>query len=431
MGLKIIIVGGGLGGLAAAGYLRAEHDVTVLERTQLDLNANDYGLSIVSNAFNLLQKAGVRFENLDTVVMTHVWIRDHLNQEMQTINFDTRSKFGGAPSVLVKRAKLQGELLRFATSRDFPGEPAKILESAKVAHVDPEAGRVQLEDGRSFEGDLIVGADGINSVVRSFIPQEKGADNPVRTHDLLLFMTGVPVEVVRCIPSLSYLANPTEQAGLATIYTAEGPQSKKRMLIYNVSPTQIQVLGYTREQEFAARFDEAKTSIIKNIPASRVAREFAPDFDASLVGLFGHAPVDAWRIRDITPIDTWTRGRALLIGDAAHAVTPHAGQGCNITIEDAEALGFLLRGVGSSSSSATAAGVAAALKKFVALRRDRAHYVGRRSREQGNISSDDDRIRGPIGPEAFRKVIYGYQGAEQALQALEAVSLWPEESPAP
>lgn len=412
MALKIIIVGGGIGGLAAAAYLRPHHDVIVLERGQLDFTIDDYGLSIVSNAFNLLQKAGIKVENLDTVVMTHVWIRNHLNEEIQTINFDTRSRYSGAPSVLAKRFKLQRELLRLAIGEEFPGNPAKIVESAFVTQVDPDMGRVQLADSRSFQGDLIIGADGINSIVRSAVLQNHGGStlNPMQTHDLLLFMTSVPVEAIKSIPSLAYLANPTEQAGLATIYPSEGPQSKKRILIYNVSPSQLQVRGYTTEQEFANQFDKEKTSILKDIPARRVVQEFSQDFTETLVGLFQHERIDAWRVRDIKPIDRWTRGKVVLIGDAAHAVTPHAGQGCNITIEDSEALGYLLK------DATSAADVSVALDRFVGLRKDRAEYVGRRSREQGNIPSEDDKGKVPIDLEIFRKTIYGYQGAEQALK---------------
>lgn len=415
MPLKIIIVGGGVGGLAAASYLRAHHQVTVLERSQYNSNSDDYGLSVVANAFGLLQKAGVSLDNLDTVVMTHIWARNHKNEEIRTIHFDTRSRFGGAPSVLAKRAKLQDELIRLATSPEFPGGPAEIVHGARVTDMDVDSGKVTLKDGSMLEGDLIVGADGIGSIVRSVICQGDTIPPAPQTHDLLLFMTKVPLEAIQKDPDLAFLAEPTKQAGLTTCYPPEGPQAKKRMLMYHISPRELQVLGYTTEKEFAEKFDAAKTSIIKDIASSRVVDEFSPDFPKSFVNLFTHDSIDAWRIRDVPPIERWSRGKAVLIGDAAHAVTPHAGQGCNITIEDAEALGYVLRGVQSPAE------IPAALEKFVVLRKPRAELVARRSRELGNIQSDDDKTQVPITQEAFARTIYGYRGAEIASEELQAI----------
>lgn len=411
MPLNIIIVGGGIGGLAAAGFLRRNHNVTVLERGQSGIAPNDYGMAVVANAFGLLQTAGVKYENLDTVVMTHIWRRNHQCEEIATIHFDTRSRYGGAPSVMVRRNKLQAELLRFATSPDFDGQPAQIVEGVKVTKVDPTAGKVWTDDGRVFEGDLIVGADGINSVVRPAVLGEGNSPTKPNTHDLVLFITRLTLDDVRAEPALAYLANPTEQAGLSNFSSSSnGPASRKSILIYNVSPNEFHMAAYTSEKEFAQQFDEANSSIIKNIPASRVVEEFAPEFSPSLVNLFRHSRIDAWRIRDLPPIDTWFRDKAVLIGDAAHAVTPHAGQGCNITIEDAEALGYLLRDAGPGD-------VAARLEQFVGLRRERAQFVSRRSREMGNILSEEEKKLEPIGQEMFSKVIHVYQGAEAALKA--------------
>ncbi|ETS73940.1 hypothetical protein PFICI_13806 [Pestalotiopsis fici W106-1] len=410
MPLKVVVVGGGIGGLAAAGYLRANHNVTVLERGRLgSASDDDYGLSVVANAFGLLQKAGVSFENLDTVIMTHIWARNHKNEEIRTMHFDTRSRFGGAPSILAKRVKIQSELVRFATSADFPGQPANIIQGARVASVDADNGKVILEDGSVIEGDLIVGADGISSVVRTAIYSDLNTAPAPQTHDLLLFMTKVSIEAVRNDPDLAFLSEPTKQAGLTTCYPPNGPQSKRRMLMYHVSPRELQVLGYTTEKEFRDQFDISKSSIIRNVPTSRVVDEFSADFPESFVNLFKIGQnIDAWRIRDVPPIDRWSRGKAVLIGDAAHAVTPHAGQGCNITIEDAEALGFILRDI------ETADALPDVLERFVKLRKERAQYVARRSRELGNIQSEDDKSYGPIGQEAFAKTIYSYRGAEAA-----------------
>ncbi|KAI1759193.1 FAD/NAD(P)-binding domain-containing protein [Hypoxylon sp. FL1150] len=414
MPLKIIICGGGIGGLSAAGYLRAQHHVTVLERGTLDFTMNDYGLSVVSNAFNLLQNAGIKFENLDTVVMTHLWLRNSRNEELVTRHFDTRARFGGAPSVLVKRAKLLKELWRFATSTtDFAGESAEIIQNARVTRVDALAGQVWTEDGRTFSGDLIIGADGINSVVRSAVLGGQSIASSIRNYDTLTFMAQLSVDDIRSDPDFTYLSHPTAQAGLCSAHANAGPQVNKRILAYHTSAHGLQVVGYTSEKEFAEKFNSSRTAIIKDIPVSRVVEDFAPDFADGFVNLFRHSKVDAWRIRDVAPMDSWYSGKALLIGDAAHAVTPHAGQGSNITIEDAEALGYLLRDVESPEA------ILPALQKFMVLRKARVDYVARRSRELGNIRTENDKTKEPITSEEFAREVYTYQGAEQALRASE------------
>ncbi|KAI1498907.1 hypothetical protein F5X99DRAFT_411610 [Biscogniauxia marginata] len=404
MPLKIIICGGGIGGLSAAGYLRAQHSVTILERGTLDFATNDYGLSIVSNAFTLLQKAGIKSENLDTVVMTHLWVRNHKGDEVSTRHFDTRPRFGGAPSVLVKRARLQEELLRFATGTEFPGAPAQIIQNAKVTRVDAVAGKVWTDDGQAYEADLIIGADGINSAVRSSV--FKGQGTP-RSHNLLAFITRVSIDDLKPDPTFAHLIDPASQAGLNSAQMS--PDSKMRILAYHTSARDIQVLGYTSEHEFAEKFDTLNTGIIKDIPNSRVVEEFSTEFSDNLVSLFRHGKIDAWRVRDIDPMDTWIHEKVVLIGDAAHAVTQHAGQGCNVTIEDAEALGYLLR-------DASPEDIPTLLEKFMSLRKDRVELVARRSRQLGNLQTDEDRTKGPISAEEFSKAIYGYQGVEHFLK---------------
>ena len=263
-----------------------------------------------------------------------------------------------------------------------------------------------------FEGDLIIGADGITSGVRAAVLQN---DLPrVKLHDILFFITQVPLETIRTDPTLEYLANPTSQAGLVSFHLSEESDSKKRLMIYHTSPHKLQVLGYTSEKEFAQVFDTQNTAIIKDIPAARVVEEFSSKFSENLVSLFNHGQIDAWRLRDIETCEMWHRGKCVLIGDAAHAVTPHAGHGCNITIEDAEALAYLLKDAKPSDD------LTPTLEKFTSLRRERACFVLQRSREMGNILSEEQKKLEPIGPQKFAMVMHSYQGVEHVLKTSPA-----------
>ncbi|KAI8959591.1 FAD/NAD(P)-binding domain-containing protein [Daldinia sp. FL1419] len=413
MPLKIIICGSGIGGLSAAQFLRGSHQVTVLERGALDFTVEDYGMSIVSNAFALLRKAGIKDSNLDMVVMTHVWTRTPDNEELKTTHFDTRSRFeGGSPSALVKRAKLQGELMRLATDPERYGAPVEIIQNAKVTKVDIDGGKVWTEDGRLFEGDLIIGADGIHSVVRGAMLGDQDISASIKTYDSMTFMTQLSIEDIRSDPSFAYLSNPTHQAGLVSINANSGPDANKHILIYHTSPHSLQVVGYTSEKEFAEKFDSAKTAIIRDVPVSRVVEEFASEFGEGVVNLFRHNQIDAWRIRDVVPMDKWYSGKVLLIGDAAHAVTPLAGQGSNMTIEDAEALSVVLERADLSK------GISGALELFMALRKERVDLVRRRSHEIGRIQTEENKGKEPITAEEFARKIYTYKGAEAMLSGV-------------
>ena len=111
----------------------------------------------------------------------------------------------------------------------------------------------------------------------------------------------------------------------------------------------------------------------------------------------------------------WSRGKALLIGDAAHAIVPHAGQGYNLAVEDAEALRYLLKNANEPGD------IQDAMAKFVQLRKARAEDVALSSRHMGGLLTDAEREKmGTFDRAAFGRRVYGYQGAEAELQKLRA-----------
>ena len=84
----------------------------------------------------------------------------------------------------------------------------------------------------------------------------------------------------------------------------------------------------------------------------------------------------AWALYDREPLPSWTRGRLSLLGDAAHPMLPHLGQGANQSIEDGMALATIMAGADRSTA-------AAALVAYERLRRERVAQVQRGARENG------------------------------------------------
>jgi len=211
--------------------------------------------------------------------------------------------------------------------------------------------------------------------------------------------------------------------GVAGICHWEEPGERKlRVLCYPCDNKEyFQVFAYIPETLWVEEFEKNKTSIIRGIPAERVLKDFE-SFHPVVKKLLSHSPTsDLWRIRDIEPLDDWIAGKTILIGDAAHATTPHIGQGCNIAIEDSEALGYLFRGTTlptSTSTNVPAPEITNRLAIFQSLRMKRAHLVQFTSRQAGGLLKGEAKEKaGEFDRAAFAKMIYGYTGFEDAYKA--------------
>lgn len=222
-------------------------------------------------------------------------IRDKDNVSIADLLFDTR-KTVGAPSVLTKRSAIAADILRLATDDSFPGSPVRIVRGARVASVDVSNATVKTDDGRSFTGDILIGADGINSVVRSAVQQHKSASGTLAASDpqlprpsgVIAYVSSVPREVLTSDPDLSFQADIENAAGLTTYYGSGGLGAKSRVLVYPINGTHFQVVGYSPEAPWIDKFEATKTSILKGIPSERVVQDFT-DFHPSVQKLFTYA----------------------------------------------------------------------------------------------------------------------------------------------
>ncbi|EHL03061.1 putative 6-hydroxynicotinate 3-monooxygenase [Glarea lozoyensis 74030] len=135
--------------------------------------------------------------------------------------------------------------------------------------------------------------------------------------------------------------------------------------------------------------------------------ELFGDFHKSLVKILGAASeVKVWELQDLDPIPTWTRGRAILIGDAAHAMTPMQGQGANMCIEDAES--FRLFAPGTRSEE-----VQDILKTIGTIRKARTAEVLAETRKSHSTTG--------IGQRVLKNLEFncGYKGIFEAVKSFE------------
>jgi salicylate hydroxylase len=131
-----------------------------------------------------------------------------------------------------------------------------------------------------------------------------------------------------------------------------------------------------------------------------------------------------WGLYDRRPLSKWTNGRLALLGDAAHPMLPHLGQGANQAIEDGTALAVLLEGLDQSAP------IADVLQRYEALRRPRASMVQAEARRNGmrydSMSEYKDlaqRDREIANSAAFRRSLYDYDIEKEALQFRSADSV--------
>lgn len=126
-----------------------------------------------------------------------------------------------------------------------------------------------------------------------------------------------------------------------------------------------------------------------------------------------------WGLYDRKPLASWTNGRLALLGDAAHAMLPHLGQGANQAIEDGVALAVFLEGHNSAE-------VADALRRYEAFRRERTDVVQAEARNNGlrynsRYKSLEQRDQEIANSAEFRRWLYDYDVEKAAIAYLSKV----------
>lgn len=362
--VHILVVGAGIGGLTAA--LALQHfgvRVSVFEQAP-ELKEIGAGVVITPQAMHALNFLGVgealsaTATNPSPATVRHYATGEILKQGGE--RKDYRAKYG-ADYLQAHRADLHGLLARAVLAND----PDCVHLDHRFESLTQDATTVtaRFENGAVFTGDALIGCDGNASRVRSTLFEPE----PVVYTGQVAFRALAPMERL-----------PKEvQAAPIGLYIGPG-----RLFLHYALRRQtiMNVIAIARQPAWQ---EEGWT-----IPATiEEFLELCSDFHPTVHGIIRATPPELlfkWGLRDREPQAQWTKGRATLLGDAAHPMTPFLGQGAVIAIEDGMVLG---RCFAASST------VEEALDRYEAARKERGNGVQLASREQADALQG----RGPDG----------------------------------
>ncbi|KAI1170779.1 FAD binding domain protein [Nemania sp. FL0916] len=385
--LRVAIVGSGIAGLAAARVLREKHDVTVYERGEPSVSTGGQGIANFPNSTHLLRDMGFDYKRVGSVELGAWNTIDKAGNHLNSVDYNMRERYGN-PLVSHMRVDVRTELLRLATApaEDLGLEPtavpATMMWNNGAVDLDAAAGKVTLEDGSVVEADVVVIADGIHSRLRN-----KVLDVPVNARKTGMTCCRVAVSAEDAVKALGKLPSwwqeqrDTEQGSMRLVESMDN--TARLLVMYPLRDISWMNMAWM----FQTRQERATTTESWNADGDRdEIMEIFADYDDEVKTLLRVASeVKLWELQDLEPLPTWTAGRAILIGDAAHAMTPMQGQGSNMAIEDADGLRLL------TQPGVTRDSVPGILEKIASIRRPRATKVLINTRFAARVSTAAER----------------------------------------
>lgn len=317
---KALIIGGGVAGPAAALFLqRAGWEVEIFEARSEPASYGGLFLNVATNGLAVLDALGLR----EPLVAD-----GHLSPRMVMLSGRGRrlGVVANGPaaepargSVVVRRTRLHEVLHRAVVEAGI-----RFVSDARLAQVEEHPDHViaHFVDGSTARGDVLLGADGVGSIVRTTIDPDAPAPAPSGL---------ISVGGFARVPGLA--PTPGEQ------YMVFGAKSFFGYLVRD-DGTAYWFANVTEPQSHRAEIRAVSGAEW----VSRLQQLHADDpYPVPQILTHGVGEVGAYPLSDLTHVPHWHRGRLVLLGDAVHATSPSAGQGASLALEDAMSLAQHLR----------------------------------------------------------------------------------------
>lgn len=351
--LRVGIVGAGIGGVTLARALgQAGIEYRIFERAPAfgEIGA---GVQMTPNAVKVLKALGLEAELQRVGFLPQAMVGRNWKTARELFRTPLRAScpaLYGADFYHVHRADLHALL-----AKDIPPEQARLGVSCIGLVQDACSAIARFDDGSEYEADLIVGADGVRSVIREALWGQEDAQYTGH----MCWRALVPVDrhpLPFVSPDSNFWMGP--KGHVVTYYVKGG--AAVNIVAVNESAAWV-------EESWNAKSTQAE--LLKGFEG----------WHADLIELFQRTDPNAiykWGLFDRDPMSAWSRGRATVLGDAAHPMLPFLSQGAAMAIEDSYVLAQSLRHYGAEH-------LTEALQAYERERRPRTSRVQLEARERG------------------------------------------------
>jgi salicylate hydroxylase len=350
---QAIVIGGGIGGLAAALALAQQNvEVLLLEQAK-EIGEIGAGIQLGPNAFTALDALGAGEAARRRAVFTDALTMMDAVDGKEIVRVDTgeafRKRFGN-PYGVIHRVDIHQSILEAVQDNPL----IKFRTSTQIVRLEPEERSVTVldQDGNRYSADAVIGADGGKSLVRAML-----IDDAPRVTGHVVYRAVVDVENM---PPALQINSPVVWAG-PHCHLVHYPLRGGRQ--YN-----LVVTFHSRQQETWGVTDGSKEEVVSYyrgihpLPFSMLNRPTSWRL---------------WATADRDAVPHWSFGRITLLGDAAHPMTQYLAQGACQALEDAVTLGAAVK--------RTDGDFTAAFKLYEQVRNPRAMRVVYSAREMGRL----------------------------------------------